>query len=431
MAASAGLSRARDVSGGMMADETERPRAHDPSGFDEWRAGWLVVVTACLGIGFTQLHFITLGFTTAAIEKDTGWSRGSITAVGLIFSLLLAAMAPFAGRLIDRVKDERWVGVPANAGYCALTALLSQAGPNIESWWAIWAGIALISPPASVLFWTTVIARRFDRQRGLALGGALTGTAFATAIMSVIAHDMIDAVGWRGTYFRIGLTGLVLLVPLTLLVLRPGQRRTHPREMAGEDKLSWAEAVRSPQFIRIALAGTVLSITAAGIAVHFVPALIEWGIDPKIAGISVGLTGIGALVGRLGTGALLDRSKGPLIGALVFTIPILPCIAILGLSPAPLIALAMGILFGLASGGEVDVVSFFTARYFGAARYASVYGAAYAFIGAAAGIGPWAAGLAYDATGSYAKVFAAVIPMALLASLLLLTMGPYPRREAE
>ena len=320
---------------------------------------------------------------------------------------------------------------PANAGYCALTALLSQAGPSIKSWWAIWAGIALISPPASVLFWTTVIARRFDRQRGLALGGALCGTALATAIMSVIAYQLIEAHGWRGTYLRIGLVGALIIVPLTLLVLRPGQRRAVAPGLPGDLKLSWAEAVRSPQFIRIALAGTVLSITAAGIAVHFVPALIEWGVPPQSAAIAIGLTGVGALFGRLGTGALLDRSKGPLIGALVFTIPILPCLAILGLAPAPATALLMGILFGLASGGEVDVISYFTARYFGAARYASVYGAAYAFIGAAAGIGPWAAGLAYDATGSYTKVFAAVIPMALLAALLLLTMGPYPPREAR
>ncbi len=409
-----------------MTAETDRATS-----LGEWRAGWLVVITACIGIGFTQIHFILLGFTTAAIEKDLGWSRGDVTLVGLIFSLLLAAMAPFAGRLIDRVRDERWVGIPANAGYCLLTALLSQAGPSIESWWLIWAGIALISPPASVLFWTTVIARRFDRQRGLALGGALCGTAFATAIMSVIAYQLIDAYGWRGTYVRIGLVGALLLVPLTFLALRPGQRRDRGSDPASRQRLSWAEALRSPQFIRIATAGTVLSITAAGIAVHFVPALIEWGVPKQSAAIAIGLTGVGALFGRLGTGALLDRSKGPLIGALVFTIPILPCLAILGLSPAPATALLMGILFGLASGGEVDVVSFFTARYFGAARYASVYGAAYAFIGAAAGIGPWAAGLAYDATGSYTKVFAAVIPMALLAALLLLTMGPYPPREEE
>ena len=414
-----------------MTAETGRARAHDQSGLDEWRVGWLVVVTACLGIGFTQIHFILLGFTLSSIEQELGWARGDISLVGLIFSLLLAAVAPFAGRLIDRVVDERWVGVPANLGYCLLTAALSLAGPNIESWWAIWAGIALISPPASVLFWTTVIARRFDRQRGLALGGALCGTALATAIMSVIAYQLIDAFGWRGTYLRVGLIGALILVPLTLIALRPGQRRDAARDPASRQRLAWADALRSPQFIRIAIAGTVLSITAAGIAVHFVPALIEWGVTKESAAIAIGLTGVGALVGRLCTGALLDRSKGPLIGALVFTIPILPCLAILGLSPAPATALLMGILFGLASGGEVDVVSYFTARYFGAARYASVYGAAYAFIGAAAGIGPWAAGLAYDATGSYTMVFAVVIPMALLASLLLLTMGPYPCREAE
>lgn len=407
---------------------TETNRA---TGLDEWRSGWLVVVTACIGIGITQIHFILLGFTLSPIEREFGWSRGDIGLVGLIFSLLLAVVAPFAGRLIDRVADERWIGVPANAAYCGLLAALSLAGPDITSWWALWAGIALISPPASVLFWTAVVARRFDRQRGLALGAALCGTAFATAIMSVLAYQLIDAHGWRGTYVRIGLCGALVLVPLMLFALRPGQRRDRAVGPTGRQSLPWTEALRSPQFIRIAIAGTVLSITAAGIAVHFVPALIEWGVTKESAALAIGLTGVGALIGRLSTGALLDRSKGPLIGALVFTIPIVPCLVILGLPPTPAIALLMGILFGLASGGEVDVVSYFTARYFGAARYASVYGAAYAFIGAAAGIGPWAAGVAYDLTGSYTQVFAAVIPMALLAALLLFTIGPYPPREDE
>ena len=108
--------------------------------------------------------------------------------------------------------------------------------------------------------------------------------------------------------------------------------------------------------------------------------------------------------------------------------PILPCVLLLGFGPAPALALAIGFLFGFSSGSETDVLSYFTARYFGVARYGSVFGACFAVVGAMAGVGPWLAGLAYDTTGTYAIVFAALVPLALLAALALATLGPYPRK---
>ena len=42
---------------------------------------------------------------------------------------------------------------------------------------------------------------------------------------------------------------------------------------------------------------------------------------------------------------------------------------------------------------------------------------------------PWLAGIAYDATGSYTLAFGALVPLAILAAIALVTLGPYPRDE--
>ena len=61
------------------------------------------------------------------------------------------------------------------------------------------------------------------------------------------------------------------------------------------------------------------------------------------------------------------------------------------------------------------------------ARYGLVFGACFGIVGAAAGIGPWLAGLAYDATGNYTLVFGTLMPLAMLAAMALVTLGAYPK----
>ncbi len=406
-----------------MAENADRP-----TGADEWRSSWFVVIVSSLGIGVSQIHYLSFGFLMKPIEAETGWSRGDISAATLIFSLLLAIASPIAGRLIDR-GSERRIGIPAIIIYCLLLASLSQAGSSIYLWWGIWAAIACISPFASILFWTTVTARRFDRQRGLALAITLSGSGIGMTLMPLMTHFLVEAYGWHGAYLTFGLIGAAIVVPLAVFILDsptlPGARNL----AAGPAKLPWGELLRSPAFLKLTFAGTVMAMMSATLAVHFVPMQLQRGIDATLAAASTGLIGIGAITGRLIIGVMLDRSKGPLVGALTYALPVLPCVLLLSFGPVPALALVIGFLFGLSTGSETDVLSYFIARYFGVARYGVVFGACFGIVGAAAGIGPWLAGLAYDATGNYTIVFGTLMPLAVLAAMALVTLGPYPREE--
>lgn len=402
--------------------------AERATGLEEWRASWFVVLVSSLGIGVSQIHYLSFGFLMGPIERETGWSRGDISAATLIFSLLLAIASPIAGRLIDR-GNERRIGIPAIIIYCALLASLSQAGSSIYLWWAIWAAIACISPFASLLFWTTVTARRFQRQRGLALAITLSGSGIGMTLMPLMTHYLVEAHGWHGAYLTFGLVGALIVVPLAYFTLDtptlPGAR-DHGANHASPP---WGELLRSPAFLKLTFAGTVMSMMSATLAVHFVPMQLHRGITPTTAAAATGLIGIGAILGRIVIGVLLDRSKRPLVGALTYALPVLPCLLLLAIGPIPALALVIGFLFGLSSGSETDVLSYFIARYFGVARYGVVFGACFGIVGAAAGIGPWLAGLAYDATGNYTIVFGTLMPLAVLAAMALVTLGPYPREE--
>jgi MFS family permease len=399
--------------------------AERATGLDEWRAGWIVVLVASLGVGVSQIHYLSLGFMMRPIEQSTGWSRGDISAATLIFSILLAIASPIAGRMVDRGKERR-IGIPAMIAYCLLLASLSQVGTNILLWWTIWAGIAAVSPFASLLFWTTVVARRFDRQRALALAFTLSGSGIGMTFMPIMTHYLVQAYGWRGAYLTFGLVGGALAIPLAYLILDRPSRYGAAARGGAPAKLPWRELIRSPAFLKLTFAGTVMSMMSATLAVHFVPMQLHRGISAEIAAAATGLIGIGAILGRIVIGILLDRSKGPLVGALTYALPVLPCILLLFIGPVPVLAFVIGFLFGLSSGSETDVLSYFISRYFGVARYGAVFGACFAVVGAAAGIGPWLAGLVYDATGAYTIVFGTLMPLAILAAIALATLGRYP-----
>lgn len=403
-------------------------RADRKSGLEEWKAGWLVVVLSALGTGVALMHYIVIGFMIGPIERETGWSRGDITAGVLVFSIVVALATPVAGRVIDRVS-ERWVSIPAIIVYCALLASFSLAGPGIFSWLVIWAAIAGIAPFVSVLFWTTVVARRFDRQRALALAFTLCGAGLGVAIMPTLSHILIDAYGWRGTYRLLGLAGALLIVPPAFFLLSASPPAARLAVSAAGKHSGWGEALRSTVFYRLVFAGCVVSMLASVLTVHFVPMLLQRGLTPATAAAASGLVGIGGITGRIVIGALLDRSRGPLVAACAFALPLIPCALLLGLPPVPTIALVIGFAFGICSGSEQDVLAYLVSRYFGVARYASIYGLCYAILGIVAGIAPWAAGIIYDSTGTYTIIFGTLAPLAVVASLALLSLGPYPSSE--
>ncbi len=407
-------------------NQIDRPRT---TGWDEWRAGWLIVILSALGTGVALMHYIVLGFMIGPIEKELGWKRGDITFGILIFSIVLAVATPIAGRIIDRFS-ERSIGIPAILVYCVLLASFSLA-QGLLSWWVIWGAIACIAPFVSVLFWTTVVARRFVRQRALALAFTLCGAGLGVTIMPTLSHLLIDAYGWRGTYQLLALAGAVIIAPLAFFLLSATPHRARAEAAPAAERWTLGEALRSTTFLRLTFAGCVLSMLASVMTVHFVPMLLQRGLTPATAAAASGLVGIGGIAGRISIGTLLDRSKGPLIAACAYALPLLPCALLLGLPPIPALALVIGFTFGLCSGSEQDVLAYLTSRYFGVARYASIYGLCFAILGVVAGIAPWIAGMIYDATGTYTIVFSVLAPLAIVASLALLSLGPYPPREED
>jgi MFS family permease len=399
---------------------------------EEWRQGWALPLAAGLGYGVAVTYAYSLGIFIAPLEAEFGWSRSSITSGLTIVSFTFLFLAPFVGVLVDRFGARR-VALPGLVLYCLGFGSLSLASDSTWTWWALWGLLALGAVCVQAAVWTAAVASRFDTSRGLAIAVTLSGAGLGSSLVPLLANALISSFDWRSAYWMMGLIFVIMVLPPLLLFFhdasdratkKTGQARAaKPVDAPG---LSIGEAIRSRRFIVMALAIVVFVLIVAGLLVHFVPMLTGGGLDPNIAASAAALIGVGAMVGRVAAGFLIDRFSGPKVGFLVFLLPVAALLMLIHFDGTPAFAFATAFILGLALGGEIDVMAYLASRYFGLRNFGTIFSALIGFQTFASGTGPFLAGLAYDSYDSYLPLLYGAIPALIVAAAMVATLGSYP-----
>lgn len=405
------------------------------SGANEWRKGYPVVATSFLGVGIAVIASWSIGLFIGPIQHEFGWGRGEISAVLLVLSTVSVCAAPFVGRMIDTI-GTRYVGIVGMAIYCAGLASLGLMGSQRWQWWAIWIivaiGFVLIKPT----LWAVAVSKRFDVQRGLALAVTMCGSGVILIFMPTIVTQLITHYGWRASYAWVGCGAAAVSLPMILMFLRDDERlaadrrelMANPGDRAAANAELWS-ALRSGQFARLAIGTIVMTIAIIGLQVHFVPLVVQKGVDLTMAAYMAGAIGIGSITGRLICGFLMDRWRGQVVGAMFFALPVLSSFFLMNYGGGLAVGCAIAFIQGLALGAEMDVIAFLASRYFGMRNYGTLVGTIMGGVGLANGIGPTLAGFVYDLTGSYQLFLLGSIPAFLIAAVLIYSLGNYPARD--
>ncbi len=400
----------------------------------EFRSGWtlLLVTAVALMVAPSTLPVYTLGVFVEPLETAFDWSRREIQSAILFSTGFCALSAPIIGVLIERF-GSRAVVLPSFAGMaagCALAAVMSGA---LWQFYAAYALMALLGAGIGPIAWSRLVSGGFDRNRGLALGIALSGTGLCAALMPALAGYIIDAYGWRAAYLGLGAAALFVGLPLAYALV-PSERsaeggytgRSAGPQNGPPNGVTLRNAVRGRHFWLLCLSIVCIYFSIGGAIPNLVPALTDQGFSRPEAASIMGVFGVSIIVGRIVVGALVDRFWAPGIGFAVLMPAVIACLAFnadLGLE-AYLVA---GALLGVATGMEFDILAFLIARYFGLVNYARIYGLLYAALAATAGLAPMIFGAFYDSTGSYDLVFALAAASLGAGALLLLPLGPYPK----
>ena len=383
----------------------------------EFSRHWLLVLVCAVGIGVgvSSLPFYTQGLFIEAWIADFGWTRAQASLGILGSTLALAAVLPFIGSIVDRYGLVTPVMISL-LGLSLAYVLLGMFVQSIATFVILAILQAILGSASSPLAYTRAINAVFNKQRGLALGVALSGAGVAATFGPTLISNAIDAFGWRGAYYAMALFTLVVGAVIVLVLSRLNGAKTAANidmEAANRDFLV-AKASRTYWTIMAAI--FCLSLGLGGLMIHFVPILLDVGFATNAAVKIAGVIGIAVVLGRLLVGFAVDRIFAPrvAIAILLACISGVLALALLG----SVVAVPAAFVIGFSVGAEVDLIGYLVARYFGMHAYGQIYGRQYSTFLIATGLSPVILGAVRDATGTYtASLFTAAAFMVISAAL--------------
>lgn len=398
--------------------------------------GWWVVLTAAVGL-FWGAPVSVYSFSVFLKPLMQNFHAGR-AAVSLAFTLGGTAGAfssPLMGWLIDRYGARRVI-LPSAAMFGFVLIAMQAASGQLWHLYVFYGALGLFVHGLGPIPYGKVISHWFDGRRGLALGLMMLGIGAGAIFMPPFAQQLITRFGWRAAYAILGCLVLLIPMPVTaaflkekpqeLALLPDGPRRADSGVAAETDTLgsSVHEAGHNKSFWIMLIAFFLVSASVQGCLVHLAAMLTDGGVTLQAAALGSSAMGAAVLIGRVGTGYLLDLFFAPRVAALLFGSTAFG-IGLLWMADGTTIMFAGACLTGLGLGAEVDIIAYLTSRYFGLGSFGKLYSFAFGAFVLAGAMGPLAMGAGFDLTASYRAPLAAFCIAALVASVLMTRLGPY------
>ena len=393
----------------------------------EWRRHPMLPVAAALGYATSVIHIYGLGPYIQPMATSFGWSRTQVTVGVTLATLVQALMSIPVGLAVDRF-GPRALGLPGVGLSAAAFALSGTANGNPMQWYLLWLLMALATLPVQATVWTSAVASRFTASRGLAFAVTLCGASVAQALFPYLGARLIAAFGWqRAMAWQAGIW-IVIAFPMILLCFRGARDGRAARQAAAPvpDGPSFAQGIRSTVYLRLFATCLMLTFAMVALSIHFVPVLTARGATATGAAGVASLIGLSSIVGRLGTGLLIDRFPAHLVGSGVFLLPAAGALVLLASGPTgagPMVAAA---LIGLTLGAEIDVIVYILTWHFGLRAFGALYGALLIALSLGTAIGPLVAARVFDQAGSYDPFLKLTVALMLASSAALFSLPARP-----
>jgi MFS family permease len=388
------------------------------------------VVAACftaLLVSPLSLTLPTLGLFVKPVSTAFGWDRATFFMGPSIGAVVGALLAPYLGSLADRF-GARPVLATGVIIYASAEAMLGSIGNWRPTYYALNIVLYAAGQVQTTALYSRVIASWFDDRRGLMLAIATSGLGVGGMITPLIAKSLMEAFGWRCTYFGLGLLiGAVALPPILLLV-REEQSAValHSRESrdTASKALTVSQAARTRTYWTLVAFYFGVSFALTGIVSNLIPMMEERLLTRRLAVFTVSSVALGQAAGRLVSGFLLDRTISPRLSLLFFAGSATGLVA-LAFSSSPTAALCAALTLGLAWRAEGETAGYFVSRYFGIGHMAQITGTLFTAIGIGAAASQLSVAKSFDITGNYQSAILTAVGIMFVACVLLATLGKY------
>jgi MFS family permease len=389
--------------------------------------GWVMVAVGALMTCVAAGAMFSLAVFLQPITEATGWSRASVSSA-MTLNFLAMGVAGFGwGALSDRFGAR--IVVLAGSVLLGLgLTLASRATSQIEFQliYGLIVGVAAGSFFAPMI---AAVSSWFERHRALAVSLVSAGLGVAPMTISPLAAWLLSGSDWRSAQLTIGVLVWVVLIPAALLVRQPPVVGERAGAGVAEAPVGVGEALRSPQFIVLALTFFACCAAHSGPIFHTISYAIACGV-PSIAAVTIySLEGLSGLGGRVGLGILADRlgvKRVLIAGLLIQAFAAGAFIFARRLGEF----YAVAAVFGFAYGGVMPLYAVLAREYFGQRIMGTILGAATMVSALGMALGPALGGWIFDRFGAYTWLYIGSFTVGIGAVAIALAFPPLARRPA-
>jgi OFA family oxalate/formate antiporter-like MFS transporter len=362
----------------------------------------------------------------------------SLAAIQGIFSLFIILetwLVPFEGYLVDRIGPRLMLGVGA-----VLVGLSWIFAGNAETLRSLYFWYCLGGVGAGVVYGGTIgnALKWFPDHRGLCVGLTAGAYGIGTALTVSPIDKMIKASGYQHTLVVWGIIQGTVVLLAALFLARPPVGWSPPNWKEKEAKIRervrssavdmtpW-QMLRQPSFYVIYLMMTMLSFGGLVVTAQLNPMAVSYHVDKVV--VAFGMT---ALVMAITVDRYLNGLTRPFWGwvsdhigrentmFIAFSLEAVAVFALLQLISRPVWFIALSGLCFFAWGEIFSLFPSITGDLFGKTWATTNYGIVYTAKGAGALFAGVGAAWLFEKTGSWTKVFWAMIACDLIAAFLAL-----------
>jgi len=390
-------------------------------------------MAAAAGMSVAPLMMYTMGIFIQPLEQEFGWTRAAITSGLSVYAAISVLFSSIVGMVIDRIGPRR-IAIVGVVGFVVAFGMLATINGSMWQWWTNWFAISLAAVLLKATVWVSAVTGHFDRARGMALALTLSGSSITAIAGPTFGGWLIEHYGWRVAYFGIAGTWAFVSLPLLIAYFHGV---TETKSMSGiavssntisseVTQRGIRDSLLSSRFIKLAIACVMSYFVIIGSIVNMVPIISADGLAPSEAASVVGALGVASFGGRLLAGYWLDHYSATSFGTIVFALPAAACLILLYAEITWLNAVIIVVIFGVATGVEVEIASFITAKTFGTRNFGVLFGTIVGLLGISSGLAPITFGHIYDKFGSYDPAILMSLPLSVIAGMLIASLRNAP-----
>jgi MFS family permease len=363
----------------------------------------LGIALALMAIGGCGMYVVVV--VLPAVQAEFGVARADAS---LPYTLTMIGFG-IGGVLMGRLADRFGVMVPLLVGAASLGVGFIAASLTTSIWmFALVHGVMIGGLGAASTFAPLIADTSlwFNRRRGIAVAVCASGNYLAGTIWPPIVQHFVETVGWRATYWWLGVFCFIAMALLALLMRRRPPIVAHGAAGTVAATASSRPFGMTPRRAQawLCVAGLSCCVAMAMPQVHIVALCADLGYGTARGAQMLSLMLGFGIVSRLVFGLICDRIGGLrtlLLAAALQTVALVLFLPFDGLVSLYIVSA----LFGLFQGGVVPAYAIIVREHFSPKEAGARVGTVLMFTMLGMALGGWMSGKIYDLTGSYDAAF--------------------------